>query len=120
MPSENVLGKRKRKPAQRVDENTDAAAIDDAQAIFRKHFEAQFAPIQDEVDEDAGNSVGMDKDAKTTAESDNDSDGGIEDMRSDSESDDEQDGEWGGLSEDDVDSQCAQHLNVRPHSWETC
>lgn len=114
MPSEHVLGKRKRKPVQKKDEDTDAAMIEDAQAIFRKHFEAQFAPIQDEAGADASKLAGKGKKAKTTAESENDDDGGIEDMRSDPESDDGDDGEWGGLSEKDGNSQGANHRNARP------
>lgn len=104
MPSEKVLGKRKRKPVQKAEEDTDGPAIEDAQEIFRRHFEAQFAPIQDESDAAAGKSSGKRKNAKAGAEAEGHGEGGVEDMRSDSESDDEDD-EWGGVSEDDEDSQ---------------
>lgn len=104
---------------QKVDEDTDAAAVEDAQAIFRKHFEAQFAPIQDEADTDAESAAGKGKNAKTIAESEDENDGGIEDMRSDSESDGEDDNEWGGLSEeDDDDSQGACITVTRRRSWQ--
>lgn len=100
MPSSTaVLGTRKRKPAQRKDEETTdaAAALDDAQAIFRRHFEAQFAPI----DGDSASTSKAAKKSKRPANGDDDEDDkeedGVEDMRSDSESS-EDDGEWGGVS----------------------
>lgn len=102
MPSAATLGKRKRRPAQEVEENPDAAALEAAQAIFRKHFEAQFAAIDDKPAEKT----------KKTSESTESEDGegnGIEDMRSDSGSN-EDDGEWGGLSGED-DSEGRQYGN---------
>ncbi|KAF3770107.1 hypothetical protein M406DRAFT_248389 [Cryphonectria parasitica EP155] len=96
MPSAAVLGKRKRRPAQKAQDETDAAALEDVQAIFRKHFEAQFAPLDDEVEE-----------GTSTKDEEGDEDG-IEDMRSDSSGsggDDDDVDEWGGLSgEDDSES----------------
>ncbi|PSS03891.1 hypothetical protein BD289DRAFT_470646 [Coniella lustricola] len=107
-----VLGKRKRKPAQIKDEKTpDAAAtaavLEDAQAIFRRHFEAQFAPIDDDVEKKDKSKA---KKSKSTAAADEDGDeqgDGIEDMRSDSgSSDDENEDEdgWGGLSGEEDNS----------------
>lgn len=99
MPSEPILGKRKRKPAQKekTDDTTDAPAVEDAQAIFRRYFEAQFAPLEDEPTSGAGGK----KRARAGAELDDDEDGdGVEDMRSDSESEGGQN-EWGGLSGED-------------------
>lgn len=98
MPSEAVLGKRKRKPAKKAEEDdTDAPALEDAQAIFRRHFEAQFAPLENKPKK----STGGNHSARAGAESDDEEDGdGVEDMRSDSESEADQDG-WGGLSGED-------------------
>lgn len=100
MPSDRVLGKRKRKSVEKVEDDTDAAALEDAQAIFRRHFEAQFAPLEDETEIGSGK-AGKSKSKKAAADEDiEDGDGdGIEDMRSDSESED--DGEWGGVSGED-------------------
>lgn len=96
-----MLGKRKRRSVQKVevDENTEALAMEDAQAIFRRHFEAQFAPLEEKLESGAGRK----KTSHAEASSDDQEDGdGVEDMRSDSES--EGDNEWGGLSgEDDSD-----------------
>lgn len=99
MSSALVLGKRKRRattaaqvePARAA---PDAAALEDAQAIFRRHFEAQFAPIQDAAPQS--------KPPPAKAADDDDDDhntDGVEDMRSD---DSESDGDdaWGGLSEE--------------------
>lgn len=102
MPSDRVLGKRKRKPVEKAEDSTeDATALEDAQAIFRRHFEAQFAPLEEE--EEGPDKAGKGKKAKAKADADvDDEDGdgdGVEDMRSDSESDD--DGEWSGLSGED-------------------
>lgn len=105
MPSAAALGKRKRRPAQNVKEDdTGATTLDDAQAIFRKHFEAQFAPIQSEESNAADKTAASGNETRAgVASEENNSDGdGIEDMRSDSESG--EDDEWGGLSaEDDSD-----------------
>lgn len=98
MSSAPILGKRKRKPAQKVedDNNPDAPALEDAQAIFRRYFEAQFAPLEDKPKTRTDGK----KSSKSGAESDGEEDGdGVEDMRSDSES--EGDNEWGGLSGED-------------------
>ncbi|CAN8096640.1 unnamed protein product [Discula destructiva] len=97
MTSEPVLGKRKRKPAQKVDDDDKSApAPEDAQAIFRRHFEAQFAPLEDKPRAGASGN----KRARGGAESSDEEDGdGVEDMRSDSEGDDSD--EWGGLSGED-------------------
>lgn len=98
MPSDRILGKRKRKPVEKAEDSTDAAALEDAQAIFRRHFEAQFAPLEDETEDGTGKAG---KSKKTVADEDiEDANGdGIEDMRSDSESED--DGEWDGVSGED-------------------
>lgn len=109
MPSDRVLGKRKRKPVEKVEDDTDAAALEDAQAIFRRHFEAQFAPLEDETEVVSGK-TGKSKSRKAVADEDiEDGNGdGIEDMRSDSESED--DGEWGGVSGEDSSDSAYQQL----------
>lgn len=101
MPSDRVLGKRKRRPADKVEDDTDATALEDAQAIFRRHFEAQFAPLEEETE--AGlRKAGTGRTTKSTAGAEDGDGDGLEDMRSDSESG--EDDEWDGLSgEDDLE-----------------
>lgn len=97
MSSAIVLGKRKRKATAKVEPEPDADALEDAQAIFRRHFEAQFAPIQDSK-KGSKQSRGKSKNATGGAEADDDNTDGVEDMRSDSEPDEDA---WDGLSEED-------------------
>lgn len=97
MSSSIILGKRKRKAAAKVEPEPDAAEVEDAQAIFRRHFEAQFAPIQD-AKKKSKQSAGSGKKTATGLEADDDGADEVEDMRSDSESDDDA---WDGLSEED-------------------
>jgi hypothetical protein len=76
-----VLGKRKKRTAEA--ETTDSAADSQSiQDIFRRHFEAQFAPLPEGP---AGSSK-------------NDKRGEDDDGESESEEEDE---EWGGLSNDE-------------------
>lgn len=99
MPSDRVLGKRKRRPVEKVEDDTDAAAVEDAQAIFRRHFEAQFAPLEEKTEASqakAGKSKDKSKKAVADEEVEDGNGDGVEDMRSDSESED--DGEWDGVS----------------------
>ncbi|KAJ4391891.1 pre-rRNA processing and 40S ribosomal subunit assembly [Gnomoniopsis smithogilvyi] len=98
MPSERVLGKRKRKVAEKVEKDTDSTALEDAQAIFRRHFEAQFAPLEEETKAKLDKDGKSDK-SKAGADTEDGNGDGVEDMRSDSESED--DGEWDGLSGED-------------------
>lgn len=88
-----VLGKRKAREAPSVSE-------DDAEAIFRRHFEAQFAPIdatplgnegEDNDDDDDSDESGSDGEDDTQRE------------RVDGEEAEEDDGEWGGFSEGDAE-----------------
>lgn len=129
-PGTVVLGKRKRRvPADKVagaDAKPDkAAALEDAQAIFRKHFEAQFAPLGGSDDE-ASKPAAKGR-RKVAARTELDGDGeaaGVEDMRSetsDSGGDDQGQDEWDGLSaEDDGDeddgSEGGWHPRRRPVS----
>lgn len=117
-PGTVVLGKRKRRvPTEKaadVDAKPDrSAAMEEAQAIFRKHFEAQFAPLEGSDDEASrpaakGRRKGA---AGRGAEGDREDAAGVEDMRSetsDSGEDDESQDEWDGLStegDDDGDSE---------------
>lgn len=75
-----ILGKRK----VRSTETASAAELEDAQAIFRRHFEAQFKPLP------------VDPPRPKTTQADE----LLEDDETDS---DESDGgsEWGGISEDE-------------------
>lgn len=88
LPDMAVLGKRKARSEPSISK-------EDAAAIFRRHFEAQFAPLpgadvksksrvkkRDDEDEDA---ISVDSD-----EEDDDEEGGSEEG-----------GEWGGLSDDE-------------------
>lgn len=113
MSSALVLGKRKRRattgqvePAPAPDAAA-AAALEDAQAIFRRHFEAQFAPIQDA---DAHQSKPPPAEADDD-DDDNDNTDGVEDMRSDDSSESDGDDAWGGLSEEgDSQGACVPFL----------
>lgn len=74
-----VLGKRKA-PQPSISE-------EDANEIFRRHFEAQFRPVAEAAPTGAATAGSDDEDL-------NDSDGQDEDS--------EEDSEWGGLSDDDA------------------
>ncbi|KAH6661125.1 hypothetical protein BKA67DRAFT_550246 [Truncatella angustata] len=80
-----VLGKRKSRSAA---PEKPAISEEEAQAIFRRHFEAQFMPLEE------SNPHG---EASTSADTENDGDG-LEDLRSSDEEDD-----WDGLSGSDGD-----------------
>lgn len=95
MSSTAVLGKRKRKATAKSEPEPDTASLEDVQAIFRKHFEAQFAPIQDSRKSSNQVTGKSKKTARGAGAEDNDDTDGVEDMRSDSESDDDV---WDGLS----------------------
>ncbi|KAI6091948.1 hypothetical protein F4821DRAFT_225912 [Hypoxylon rubiginosum] len=79
-----VLGKRKTRAEKEKVEAAAAVSQEDAQAIFRRHFEAQFAPLEPASK------------AETTNE--------IEDLRSDSE-DDDSDDSWDGVSGSDSETE---------------
>lgn len=116
-----VLGKRKRvkqpPPPQKQPQSADKAeadeaaaaeraALEEAQAIFRRHFEAQFVPLQESekgTSGSAGKKGRKEKAGKDSDEADEDDGGqpGVEDLRSDSE--DEDDDDWDGLSGEDDD-----------------
>lgn len=96
MSSAGVLGKRKRKATTKVESEPDPSALEDAQAIFRKHFEAQFAPIQDRKQ---NSEKGVSKGKMTIGDGQvHDDANGPEDMRSESESDQDA---WDGVSGDE-------------------
>lgn len=119
-PGTVVLGKRKRRvpadTAADLDAKPDeAAALEEAQAIFRKHFEAQFAPLEGSDDDKAGRPAakGRRKKAADGREADGDEGdaAGVEDMRSetsDSGGEDDSQDEWDGLSAEDDDNSESQ------------
>ncbi|RSL65600.1 hypothetical protein CEP54_004106 [Fusarium duplospermum] len=83
-----VLGKRKARSEPSISK-------EDAAAIFRRHFEAQFAPLP-----------GADTESKSKATKRDDEDEDATSVDSDEEDDDEEEGsedgdEWGGLSDDE-------------------
>lgn len=121
MPSERVLGKRKRRQVEKVEDDTEATVLEDAQAIFRRHFEAQFAPLEEEESEAGLDKAGKSKKTKAGADIDDGNGDGIEDMRSDSESED--DGEWGGLSGEDSSDGAYYKLHSMQRArltWRAC
>ncbi|KAI1769235.1 hypothetical protein GGR53DRAFT_461727 [Hypoxylon sp. FL1150] len=79
-----ILGKRKTR-AEKKNVESSAVSQEDAQAIFRRHFEAQFAPLEPSH---------ADPGAETADE--------VEDLRSDSE-DDGSDDSWDGVSGSESD-----------------
>ncbi|POS78478.1 hypothetical protein DHEL01_v203114 [Diaporthe helianthi] len=92
-PSTVVLGKRKRRAltdtaADAEAKAEEAAAMEEAQAIFRKHFEAQFAPLDGSDDDEAGKPAAKGRRkgaaAKGGHKGDRDDAAGVEDMRSES------------------------------------
>lgn len=79
-----VLGKRKARSEPSISK-------EDAAAIFRRHFEAQFAPLP-----------GADVESKSkTTKRDDDEDATSVDSDEDEEEGSENDDEWGGLSDDE-------------------
>ena len=88
-----LLGKRK----TRIPEKTSEAEIQDAEAIFRRHFEAQFKPLQ------------VAESRKPARKSAREPEVEVDEDDSDSES---ADSEWGGISEDDeAGTNIPQHAN---------
>jgi hypothetical protein len=88
LPNMAVLGKRKARSEPSISK-------EDAAAIFRRHFEAQFAPLP---------GADVESKSKATKRDNEDEDGTSVD--SDEEDDDEEEGsdddnEWGGLSDDE-------------------
>ncbi|KAJ0118465.1 hypothetical protein J7T55_009248 [Diaporthe amygdali] len=113
-PGTVVLGKRKRRvPADKAadaDAKAEkAAAMEEAQAIFRKHFEAQFAPLGGSGDEASRPAAKDRRKASAGMEADGgDGAAGVEDMRSEtSDSGEDEDGqdEWDGLSAEEDDDE---------------
>ncbi|KAM3527917.1 hypothetical protein NHJ13051_002694 [Beauveria bassiana] len=87
-----VLGKRK----SRNEAPSDGVSELDAEAIFRRHFEAQFEPLGDE-DEAARAQREQDDDDAV----DSDLNGGFDDDDDDEDEDDGDSNEWGGFSSDE-------------------
>lgn len=85
-----VLGKRKTSSRS---EPTSEEALS-AEEIFRRHFEAQFAPLEEDPAAKR-QAVAQDDDEEDSEED------GIDDEDEDEEEEDEDD-EWGGLSDDEI------------------
>ncbi|KAI5465672.1 hypothetical protein BGZ63DRAFT_420221 [Mariannaea sp. PMI_226] len=100
-----VLGKRKSREELSVSE-------EDAAAIFRRHFEAQFAPLP-------GTKTKTSKTAPSNQDEDDDSDDDSDDLdevEEGSQDDEEEDeDEWGGVSEEEED-EAATTIEVVDHS----
>lgn len=94
-----VLGKRKA-------DSEPAVSEEDAAAIFRRHFEAQFAPLPD-AEESNSNSK------KTKQQRDADDDESDDSDRNNNvDEEDEDDEEWGGLSGDDSSEEEEEEVTV--------
>ncbi|RTE72933.1 hypothetical protein BHE90_012637 [Fusarium euwallaceae] len=96
-----VLGKRKARSEPSISK-------EDAAAIFRRHFEAQFAPLP-----------GADAESKSKATKRDDEDEDATSVDSDEEDDDEEEGsedddEWGGLSDDEQSEEEEDHSGAQP------
>ncbi|KAF5251940.1 hypothetical protein FANTH_3006 [Fusarium anthophilum] len=92
-----ILGKRKAEPQPLISQ-------EDAAAIFRRHFEAEFAPLPEA---EAAKSKfkktkheGSSNDIESEEDEDNDNSGG-------------DDGEWGGLSDEDSVTEEEQNLTIQ-------
>ncbi|KAM0246636.1 hypothetical protein ACHAP5_004571 [Fusarium lateritium] len=96
-----VLGKRKADAEPTISE-------EDAAAIFRRHFEAQFAPLPDVEDSKSYSKKTKHRgDADDDDEESEDSDG-----NNNVDEDDEDDEEWGGLSGDDSSEEEEEEVSV--------
>lgn len=100
-----VLGKRK---ARATAPAADPKELEDAQAIFRRHFEAQFAPLPDSQEGSRRNRQAKDEHGGDGDSEDDGHDYGSDDdeLRSGDEEGDASD--WSGLSEDASESESEQ------------
>jgi hypothetical protein len=100
-PTMAVLGKRKADAEPTISE-------EDAAAIFRRHFEAQFAPLPD-AEESKTNS----KKTKQQGDADDDDDESHDsDGNNNVDEEEEDDEEWGGLSGDDSSEEEEEEVSV--------
>lgn len=91
-----ILGKRKSRDDNSASASSDAGVSAlTAEEIFRRHFEAQFAPLDDE-DEAARAQREQDDDDAVDSDLNGDEEGTDEDSDSDEDA-------WGGFDEDDED-----------------
>lgn len=106
-----VLGKRKAKA-----DPEPAISEEDAAAIFRRHFEAQFAPLPD-AKEPKVSAKKTKRDEKSVGD---DGDNGRGDSDSSEGDDNEDEDEWGGLSGEDSgeeeEEEQASAIEVVDHS----
>ncbi|ETS83382.1 hypothetical protein PFICI_05258 [Pestalotiopsis fici W106-1] len=104
-----VLGKRKSRASVTPKAAAPAAkptiSEEEAREIFRRHFEAQFAPLSDNTTKQAAGKKSNGKSREKVKKSDEAEDEDVEDMRSSDEDDDDdddaQEGDWDGLSGSD-------------------
>ncbi|KAL4726237.1 swr complex subunit [Fusarium chlamydosporum] len=111
LPAMAVLGKRKAKA-----DPEPAISEEDAAAIFRRHFEAQFAPLPD-AKEPKVSAKKTKRDEKSVGD---DGDNGRGDSDSSEGDDNEDEDEWGGLSGEDSgeeeEEEQASAIEVVDHS----
>lgn len=128
-----VLGKRKSRAstapkAAAPAANKPAVSEEEAREIFRRHFEAQFAPLAESTTEGKETSSGKKSKSKGGEKKQQQVDDDVEDMRSEDEDEDEDDDEdddsddedqddWGGLSGSDDDEEAEQDT-ARPNKIE--
>ncbi len=86
-----VLGKRKASES--------AVSREDANDIFRRHFEAQFAPLEDKP---PAKKTAVGKGKRSSKNDDDSEDSDSQRRRSDGEDDSDEDSEWGGVSGDEA------------------
>lgn len=94
-----VLGKRKADAEPTISE-------EDAAAIFRRHFEAQFAPLPDAEESNSNSKKTKQQGDADDAESDD------SDRNNNVDEEDEDDEEWGGLSGDDSSEEEEKEVTV--------
>ncbi|KAI0177715.1 hypothetical protein BJ166DRAFT_29217 [Pestalotiopsis sp. NC0098] len=131
-----VLGKRKSRAsaapkAAAPAANKPAVSEEEAREIFRRHFEAQFAPLAESTTEGKETSSGKKSKSKGGEKKQQQADDDVEDMRSsdededededddeDDDSDDQDQDDWGGLSGSDDDEEEAEQDTARPNKIE--
>jgi hypothetical protein len=106
-----VLGKRKTSKVSKASEPSISA--EEANEIFRRHFEAQFAPLEDsnQTTQASRKRKNDDDDEDNVGDSEESSDGGENNSDKDEVQDVED--EWGGLSDDDEDDEDGEEVSFR-------
>lgn len=88
-----ILGKRKSRDGEAPPSGGSVSELD-AEAIFRRHFEAQFEPLDEDEDEDEAARAQREQDDDDAVDSDLNGDGEEDEDGSDED-------EWGGFSGED-------------------